>query len=218
MVNSKLWLLIAAVVSAVVLLMGWFVGISPKLDEMNAANEQRANVEAQNVGYQTTIDQLKKDSDQLDTFKDDLKELQVQLPPDGELSTFLGQLHDLEVKSGVQLTSFSANTGVPFSSVPNGTDTVQSPLVNEENLIVISVELKVTGTREQVLNFVQDLQLGERLFLVNTLNLQVGSDAEQGYTGSISGFVYVLVDPSAPPPSVTPVAPIEPAPTPTPAP
>lgn len=216
--NSKLWLLMAAVVSVVVLFMGWFLGISPKISEISAAELQRTNVEAQNAGFQQTIDQLESDSKNMGKLKGDLEKMQVQLPPNGELSTFLGQLHTLEELSGVQLVSFSAGTPGPFASVPNGTDTVQSALVSGENLIVINVDLKVTGTREQVLEFVNDLQFGERLFLINSISLQSGSDAEQGYTGSISGFVYVLVDPSAPPPTVTPVAPVTPDPTPSPVP
>ncbi len=218
MINSRFWMLIAFVVSAAVLLMGWFLGISPKIDEANAAETQRANVETQNAGFQQTLDQLKSDSEKIDSIKSDLKEIQLQLPPDGDLSSFLGQLHELEVMSGVQLTSFSAGEGVPFVSVPNGTDTVTSPLVTSENVIVIGVGLKVSGTKEQVLDFVHDLQFGKRLFLINSFSLQSGSDAEQGYSGSITGFVYVLVDPSAPPPTVTPIAPVTPEPTATPTP
>lgn len=208
----------AALVSAVVLLMGWFLGVAPKISEIGAAEQQRSNVEAQNAGFQQVIDQLEADSRNIDKLKKELEEMQVQLPPNGELSTFLGQLHKLEEQSGVRMESFSAGSPQPFESVPNGTDTVQSPLVTADNLIVISVELKVTGTREQVLEFVKDLQFGERLFLVNSIGLQSGSDPEQGYTGAISGFVYVLVDPSAPPPTVTPVAPVTPEPTAPPAP
>lgn len=218
MMNSKLWLIVAALVSVVVLFLGWFIGISPQLDAMNAAEEQRANVDAQNASYQMTIDQLQVESQKIDEFKTELKEMQVALPPGGEFSTFLGQLHELEVASGVELSSFSASTGTPFSAVPNGTDTVVSSLVTPENFIVISVDLNVSGTRTQVLDFVHDLQFGKRLFLVNSLGLQSGGDSEEDYKGNISGFIYVLVDPSAPPPSVTPPKSVSETPSPSPTP
>lgn len=219
--NNRMWLLIAAVVSVGVLLIGWFVGISPELDKKAAAEEQIANVEQQNAGIQVVINQLTADNAKMDEFEAELKELQVALPPGGELSTFLGQLHQLEITSGVVVKSFSAGSGMPFVAVPNGTDTVVSPLVTSANFIVIDVQLNVTGTRQEVLDFVQALQLGDRLFLINSLSVQGGDEvSEDGegepvatpYTGNISGYIYVLVDPKAPPPTVTPVV-VEPEPT-----
>src|SRR3546814_2967574 len=48
MMNNRFWLVIAGVLGVAILAIGWFIGVSPKLDEMNAVNEQRASVEAQN--------------------------------------------------------------------------------------------------------------------------------------------------------------------------
>lgn len=216
--NNKFWMLLAAILSVAVLLMGWFIGISPKLDETNAAELQRSNVEAQNAAIQTNIDALKKESQQIGELRDQLDELQVALPPGDELSTFLGQLHQLEGASGVVLTSFTASDGESFAPAPSKSGAPTSPLVTADNFIVININLKVTGTRAQVLDFVDALQLGDRLFLVNSLTVQRGSESEDSYTGAISGFVYVLVDPSAPPPTPTPIGSLDTESTPSPSP
>lgn len=216
--NNKFWMLLAAILSVAVLLMGWFLGVSPKFDEMNAANLQRTNVEAQNASFQKTIDELKKESEKIDDLRDQLGDLQIALPPGDELSTFLGQLHELEGISGVALTSFTASNGEPFAPAPNKSGTTVNPLVTPDNFIVITINLKVAGTRAQVLDFVDALQYGDRLFLVNSLTVQRGSDSEDSYTGTITGFVYVLVDPSAPPPTPTPVGSLDTRATPSPSP
>lgn len=216
--NNKFWLLIAGVLGVGVLLMGWFLGVAPKLDEINAAESQRANVEMQNAAFEQTLAQLQEESKDIDKLRDELKALQVELPPGDALSNFLGQLHELEVASGVALSSFSASDGVPFVPAAKTPATALSPLVSAQNFIVLTINLKVEGTREQVLDFVSALQSGDRLFLVNSLNVVRGTDAEENYTGSISGFVYVLVDPTAPPPTPTPEKTADPeaAPEPTP--
>lgn len=209
--NNKLWIVIAAVLGVGVLAMGWFLGVSPKLDEMYAANEQRASVEAQNRLHEARVAELKKQFEQIDELKEELSALQVALPRGDELSTFLGQLHELEASSGVVLTRFVASDGQRYAAAAGATT---DALVTKDNFIAITIDLNVRGTREQVIDFLSDLQYGKRLFLVTKLT--VAQDTGEGiatddgdtvtaYTGAITGFVYVLVDPSAPPPSPTPV-------------
>ena len=225
--NNKLWLVIAGVAGVAILALGWFLGVSPKLDEMAAANEERAGVEAQNILHQKKLDALKKEFEQIDTLKEQLAEAQQSLPPGDDLSTFLGELHTLEGTSGVVLTSFGAGDGLNYVAAPGE---VTDPLVTADNFIAIPIDLTVQGTRPQVIEFISNLQYGKRLFLVIKLTVAQSTnavvpdpDSEEepvggAYEGNISGFVYVLVDPSAPPPTPTPVGSLDTAPTPSPSP
>lgn len=227
--NNKLWLLIAGVVSVAILAMGWFLGVSPKIDEMNAANENRATVEQQNTTYEAKLRELEKQFANIDQLKTDLASSQKGLPPGDELSTFLGQLHKLESSSGATLTTFGASDGQGYVAAAGSTT---SPDVSEKNFIAIPINLTATGTRAQVINFTSDLQYGDRLFLVTKLTVAQDKGAAAaspdatpgapaapaGYTGTISGFVYVLVDPSAPPPTPTPVGSLNTSPSPSPSP
>lgn len=221
--NSKMWILIAAILSVAVLAMGWFLGVSPKLDEMNSANDQRVSVEQQNKLHEARVAELKKQFENIDELKEKLAEFQLALPPGDELSTFLGQLHALEASSGVLLTKFAASDGQSYVAAPGATT---NPLVTADNFVAITIDLTVTGTRGQVIDFLNDLQYGDRLFLVTKLTVaqdQSGSSGSEegavgGYTGTITGFVYVLVDPSAPPPTPTPVGSLDTQTTPSPSP
>jgi len=211
--NNKFWMIIAAVIGVAVFALGWFIGISPKLDEMNAAVEQRELVEEQNAIHEAKLVQLKVEFEQLDELKLELAGAQKLLPSGDELSTFLGQLHKLETSSGVVLTSFGAGDGQAYIPAPNST--VSSPLVTAQNFIAIPIDLTVSGTRAQVIDFVSDLQYGTRLFLVTALNVAQedgGEEESADYTGTISGLVYVLVDPSSPPPSPTPAETVDASP------
>lgn len=220
--NNKFWLLIAAILGVAILAMGWFLGVSPKLDEMNAANEQRASVEQQNALHEAKLKELKAQFAKIEELRTELKEGQLGLPPGDELSTFLGQLHTLETASGVTLTKFAASDGQSYLPAPG---TTASQLVTADNFVAITIDLTVVGSRAQVIEFLNNLQYGDRLFLVTKLTLtqdQSGSaedgEAEGGYTGTITGFVYVLVDPTAPPPTPTPVGSLDTSPTPAPEP
>lgn len=210
MSNNKIWILLAAVVSVGVLALGWFVGVSPKLDEMTLANTQRADVDARNVAQEQAIEVLKKQFENIETLKQDLTELQWAVPPGDDLSTFLGQLHDLESSSGVTLTRFAASDGQKYVAAPGA---ITNPLITSVNFVPITIDLTAVGTREQVLKFVNDLQYGKRLFLISKITVAQdesdkidveGQPEVSKYTGTITGFVYVLVDPSAPPPAPTP--------------
>jgi Tfp pilus assembly protein PilO len=218
--NNKFWLLIAGVLGVAILAMGWFLGVSPKIDEMSAANEQRANVENQNRLHEAKLEQLKKQFAQIDDLKAELADAQLGLPPGDELSTFLGQLHGLENSSGVTLTKFAASDGQRYIAAPGATT---NGAVTADNFVAITIDLTVTGTRTQVIDFVSDLQYGDRLFLVTKITVaQELSNTESGttvsYTGNITGYVYVLVDPSAPPPTPTPVGSLDTTPSPSPSP
>lgn len=63
--------------------------------------------------------------------------------------------------------------------------------------VVIEVTLIVNGTQAQVLDFIDAVQNGTRLFLVTGLTIAL-DDTDGSYTGTIPGNVYVLIDPSKP--------------------
>ena len=59
MKGNRLWLLGTVAVIVIVVVLGWFLGISPKLAEGDAAISQIADVNAQNAVQQAALGQLK---------------------------------------------------------------------------------------------------------------------------------------------------------------
>lgn len=71
-----------------------------------------------------------------------------------------------------------------------------NPLISSSNLVTIPLEVGVKGGMSQVIDFVHRVQTGKRLFLVNAIH--GGSDgAAEAQDYSVSGYVYVVIDPNA---------------------
>ena len=94
--SSRMWVLGAGLLTVAIVAMGWFLGVAPKLDQADAADQQRADVAAQNVVHQNEVTKIKKQYEQLPQLKSELAVLRSAVPADDDLSTFLGELHELE--------------------------------------------------------------------------------------------------------------------------
>jgi Tfp pilus assembly protein PilO len=102
------------------------------------------------------------------------------------------------------------------AAAPLGTPAFSSPLVDASNFVVIPVSVTVGGSYHDIVAFTKSLQFGDRLVLVNALTLKPGDAG--GYEGVMSGFVYVLRDPTqtglpSPFPTATPTPTHTPTPT-----
>ena len=223
--SNRLWVIGSILLTIAIVAMGWFLGVSPKLGEAATADQHRSEVAAQNLVHQTETAKIKKQYEQLPELKEQLAVLRAAIPAGDDLSTFLGELHQLEQQTAVSLTSFAAGDGQPYvppaapaaDDAKAGTDAAAdaakstpapaattaaipgatSPLVTAENFVAIPVTVMVTGSHEQAMNFIQGLQSGNRLFLVTDLTMTQQDDSE-AYEAKITGFVYVLLDSSAP--------------------
>lgn len=218
-VNNRIWVGVAVILIIAIVLMGWFLGINPRLSEVTANGVQRQSVLAQNDIHRAELERLKQENEKLDDYKDDLTALQRKLPPKNDLSTFLGDLNELEVASGVILTNFTSTEAQPFvldpTSAPADTTEGAPPAavqtLDPNEFVVIDISLTVSGDQAAILNFVEALQNTTRRFLVTSLKISTSGDGT--YTGIITGYVYVLIDPSKPVvEEEEPVAEPEPAP------
>jgi hypothetical protein len=80
-----------------------------------------------------------------------------------------------------------------------GVPPVTNSKITAINFASLAVQVTVTGTYENALDFVNGLQTGQRLFLVSGLNTAPleGENSSRVVTATISGLVYALV-PSPP--------------------
>ena len=70
------------------------------------------------------------------------------------------------------------------------------PTITGANFVVIPVSVTTSGQTANMLAFVKGLQSGTRLFLVSGLSTAADSTSPGLVTGSIQGFIYVLLDTS----------------------
>jgi hypothetical protein len=231
MSNNRIWILGTVVISIAVLVLGWFLGLQPRLAEAAAASAERVSVEQQNAARANQIEKLKSDFAGLDAVAAELQSLRESLPASADYTGFLNQLNDIAKENSATLTAFapaapvvlgdpaglaasqaeeasgSAGSGAGASEEPTGTE------LPDGSLVAIPTTLSASADFDDLLSFVGDLQHGTRLFLVSGLDF-AGED--KAYTVSITGYVYVVIDSSVTDPdaAVSETAPTE-MPTPT---
>lgn len=81
----------------------------------------------------------------------------------------------------------SAAAATPAAGAPPAAD----PLITATDFAVLPVSVTVTGPYPNIVAFVDAAQKGERLFLVNGLDISPNASGA-GFDGKVSGFVYVL--------------------------
>lgn len=225
--NNRILIIATALVSVVVILLGWIIGVSPKLAETAANELERSGVESQNLVLEAELAALIEQFEGIDEIKERIETLRLSLPPGAELPRFIRQLNGLAVGSGVAISNLTTSAALPYTpaapvapapaaegetpvdgeavvpdpAVTDGLPLVTSSLVNATNFIAIPVTIVTSGSYEGTLAFLKGLQSGERLLLVT--NLAVNSaliDEVLTYEATITGYIYVLVDPTYDPP------------------
>ncbi|GGK91996.1 hypothetical protein GCM10007382_10200 [Salinibacterium xinjiangense] len=213
MTTTRWWTAGAVLVTVVIVAGGWVLGIAPRLAEVQAADDERVGVEMLNATYEQTLVKLKKLDEDLPALTKQLDELKDALPPDAQVSTLLGQLNALAAESGVELTSITAGIperfgaaaeaaalAAPAAAPDPGEGDDPAAVAPEagpvspapEGFVSVPVSVEFTGNPGGLLAFIQKVQYGTRLFLVEALDITYDGG---GGKVKIDGYVYVLTDP-----------------------
>jgi Tfp pilus assembly protein PilO len=115
--RNRLWVLGAVLLIAATAALGWVLGISPKLDEMRAAESARATVETQNVDYAAQVATLKKQFASIGDLKGDLAALQLAVPSAADIPAFVTQLDAISQQHQVTFTDIAVNDAQPYVPV-----------------------------------------------------------------------------------------------------
>jgi Tfp pilus assembly protein PilO len=216
MTRTKAWIAAIALMAVVIVLLGWFTGIEPKLAEARKADNERASVATINEAHETTVLALRKLDDRLPELEKELAALRVALPTDPAVSTLLGQLNELASESAVGIESITAGTPLELTpaapmpgEVPAPADAPADPPVADEpatdapaaaapvapvrtDIVSIPVTVIVSGETDALAAFLRSVQYGPRLFLVTDLVVDIEGS---GGKSTIDGLIYVQLDP-----------------------
>lgn len=210
MSTNRLWQLGAAVVCIGIIALGWLLGVSPKLTELSAAKAETESVDQQNLATEAEIVQLKAEFENLDEVADELETLRASLPASADYARFLSELNTIAGDNDATLSGFSPATpvvltdeGTPADAAavdPTTDDAAADPSAEaaalaDGTLVAIPTTLSATGSFRDLLDFVEDLQYGERLYLVSGLTFAEDSTNDD-YTVTVTGYIYVEIDSS----------------------
>lgn len=241
MTGNRLWTLGVAVVIAALVLMGWFLAISPVLGQANAAETQAQGIVTQNTASDASVATLATESKQLPKQQKILTALQAAAPDSAHLADFLDQLQALAQANGVTITNFTAAEAVAYGGVAGAAATPTAPSAASGTtpgaptpdtsaaataatggalagkLFTVPVTLAMSGPSDQVLSFIKAAQTGIRFFLVTGVTFTGASTPTAN--GTLTGSIFVLREslPGAAAQSDTAASPVAtPSPTPTP--
>jgi Tfp pilus assembly protein PilO len=205
--RNRLFVIGAALTMVFVIFFGWTVGVQPQLAASAAAAAETKTVQASNAAQADVLSVLKKDYANIGTLKAQRDQLRKAVPAGTDMSAFIDELHAVVVAHGVTLGNFAVTEGQEYvAPKAAGTDAAApagraapAPTAGTapEGLVLMPIQLSVTGQYGKVLDFVQGLQTGTRLVLVTTLTTarsSTNAGAGQDVVAQIGGFAYVLSD------------------------
>lgn len=218
--KNRLWTIGLAAAIAVVALVGWFLGISPIVEQTSAAKIQQQSLVVNNDSSQARVAALKKQFENIGTLEAQRDELSKSIPTGASIASFLREVNELTTANGVTLgnaavsaaqsyeapvaatattttdtSTASASPSPSPSASTSSTDasatTTAAPAAGSA-LILVPVTITVSGKYDNVLAFIGGIQAGERLYLVKTVSIRASTAIEGNFDGSITGVVYAL--------------------------
>lgn len=168
MKSNQLWL-IGTVVVVIALLAGtWFIGVSPQIAAAAKSSAEVKNVQTLNAAHEQTLLDLEEQVKNLKTLRTDLAALRDVIPETTLQTPFIKQISDAAIASGALIEKVTfidpsnyVSTGATDPEVAAAIASVES-----NNFYVIPVEIEVSGTTDQVLGFLRNIQLTKRFYLV----------------------------------------------------
>ena len=195
---------------------GWFLEISPQRAITSHLNSERANVLALNAKNQLLLTQLKKEYQSIAPLKSQLDLLTHSIPPTANVSAFIAELNSTANIYNVTIKSIVVSDAKPYTlaaQAPANSGSKEPPApesntkINSANFVIIPLQVSISGKDADVLDFVNGIQNGQRLFLISTFTSagSMGSGATSTIPpiskktpgtvdASFGGFIYVLLD------------------------
>lgn len=162
-----------AVGIVLVMLITWMAGVAPCLDKIHSADEQTAQIEAQNEVTQKKIDQLMIASETMTIQKARLKQLQSQLPENFDQSEFITSLDRAAAGSGVTIKSVTFDDAVE-ATLP--TEAQKSIVAG--HLVEVPLTINANGSYDAMRNFVDAVQKIERIAVPNNVTYSIDSGGD----------------------------------------
>lgn len=206
--NSRLVTLALIAGSVAIVVLGWFLAVSPTLDQAAATTAQRDSAAASNVALEARTAALKEQFANLSTLEDQLAPLSASIPFNGDLSSFLDRINAVCARVGVALDSLVVGSaaivaeGVEVDgavaadpvdpAVPADTTEVipAAPDVST-GLVSIPVTIAVSGSYTQTLAFVAAIQTDSRLFVISSVDV-TGLPDGTPFRGTLNGLIFAL--------------------------
>lgn len=224
--SSRIWTFATVFVMILVIALGWFLGISPKLADAARFDAERRSVEGQNDVARATIAQLEADFENIDELREQIEDLRAEFPTDAAYDSAIEELLTTLISAGLTLQNVGINEPAPTTAATLAEgETPPEPEIDGDgvlptgSLLRISISVTVTGPLASTLAFIEALQTSPRFSIVARGDFSEGAGEGGGRTTfdlilyAVSGDELPAVDPSENEPEPEPEETATPAPT-----
>jgi Tfp pilus assembly protein PilO len=194
--TEKLWLIGAALVAFVIVVIGYFFFISPQRDQTVQVGEQITTAQLENQTLQSRIGALASQNKKLATYQQTLQKAELALPATSSMPDFLRTLQSIGNATSTTFTSLTV--GIPEALVapaavaPTSGQTSSAPTTSgttapaAASIYSIPITTTVTGTPAQLSEFLTQLQSVQPRAVLITLITQ-GATSPNATTTSKGG-------------------------------
>ncbi|GAB3135335.1 hypothetical protein [Marisediminicola antarctica] len=130
--NNRVWIIGSLLLSVVILVGGWFIGVAPMLAIAAKAHSDRATVEQQNVQNEQTLADLQARYVELPAISAEFAAIRRSVPEGPEMANFLQTITSAQNASGSFVTDVSVADPVPYAPVVP--EPIEAP-VSEEGAV-----------------------------------------------------------------------------------
>ena len=122
--STRIWSFATVLLIIVVVALGWFLGIAPKLAEAARFDSDRLAVQAQNEVTRAAIAQLEADFERIDELRSELALLRAEFPTQAEYDDAVQEFITSLLAEDLVLQNLQINEPSPTSAAVLGPDEV----------------------------------------------------------------------------------------------
>lgn len=182
--TTRIWTFASVILMIIVIALGWFLGVAPKLAEANRFDSERRNVEAQNELARITIAQFESDLQRIDELRDELREFRGEFPTGAEYDVVIEEFLRGMLAEGLELQNLDINEPAPASAVAPAEGEAPETEIDGTgelptgSLLRVTASITVGGSIEQVLAYIDRLQLSSRFSVIASGTYTQGTNTE----------------------------------------
>jgi len=163
--GSRFWLIGGGAVAVVILLVSWFLVISPVRADTQALQDDTAAVDTQNDALEAQLNALKEQDEHRDELIAGVGASLAALPPEVSLPSFNRQILNQASDAGVEMVNITV--GAATSPVQSTAPT--DPATPASGQLAVPIVIQTKGDALSQLYFLRDVQeTGPRLALVTS--------------------------------------------------
>ena len=166
-------------VAIIVVVAGWFVGLSSQADDLQAARDKEPTLKAEyrtKLAQAINLDALKKQKEEVQTY---VTQLEKQLPGKAEMDALLTDINQAGVGRGLVIDQF----------IPGQTET-------KEYYAELPIAIRVSGRFHDIGAFAADIAALSRIVTLHNLAIGPDGKAGGGLTMEATARTYRYLDPA----------------------